>query len=254
MACETHSTGKLLPAWLGATALALSLATAAVAASGEASGSRLPPYPGASSQQFTGTLQANQVPLDAVVLSTPDDMEKVLTFYRKQVKNLKEKMVEKHLNSSLAYVGYYDEPAGLMRLATVMKLADSGTLIILSAMDPRPLLVQAAVPDYVPRPATARDTVTTGGNDGTGSYLTVSYLLEDVTPTRARQLVLQEAARLGWKVEQRGISPREGLLTLSRGQRVCTVQFVKMDTNQRSPIRVSLVIFETKGKSKEKTP
>lgn len=249
-----HNTAKSLAAHLGLLTVTMLLAATASAGGGTAAGTGLPPYPGATNKQFSGTLQANQVPLDALVLSTPDDMEKVLAFYRKQVKNIQEKLVEKRLNPSLAYVGYYDEPAGLMRLATVMKLADSGTLVILSAMDPRPLFGPVSVPNYVPMPAGARQAVTSGGEESNSRFLTVSYLLDSLTPLQARQLVVQDAERRGWRVEQQGLKRSEGMLTLSRGQRVCTVQFVQMEADNGSALRVSLVIFETKGKNKEKTP
>ncbi len=206
----------------------------------------LPVYPKAVSRPFAGRLEANQIPIDAVVLETSDSLEQVLDFYRRDLSPKVKHVVEHHFDPALAYIGFYDEQAESMRLATLIRMPQGVTWVILSGMDPRMLARPMDVPPGLPAVEGAGGVVITSSNERGGRSSTVSFTVEGKPPERVRAELEESARSLGWQREKGRATGEQEILAFEREGKHCVVQFLIMDTSPDRPVtRVSLVVFES---------
>jgi len=227
-------------------ALGVCLGPCRVVAGGNVQG--LPVYPAATSSPFQGTLSANNTPMDATVLNTKDNIETVLAFYGKTIRDRGLKPVQHAFSDSVAYVGYYDEKADTMRMVTVVANPLGGSMIVLSAMNPLPALLPIEIPEDLPSLPGATDVVKTGGQEASARQLTITYKLPGATPEKARPALVKAAVKLGWKVNPDDDSYGTQSVVMKRGSEVCVLQVQPIEDpeGEKDSTFVSMVVFETK--------
>lgn len=205
------------------TCLVLLGATAAAEDVPDSAG--LPAYPNVNAHSFEGSMHTNDVPMDAMVVMTGDPIKEVLEYYRLALENRGQPVVRHMFSPQSGYVGFYDVDSGTMRMATVVSRPDGGSMIVLSSMDPMPLLEKPAViPPDLPVVPGAVDIVTSDVEEGSSRQRTVSFILPATTPSSARNLLLHAAKKQNWKVApaQKPYSKQD--LILRRKSEMCIVR------------------------------
>lgn len=186
--------------WFYIACLILPGATAAAQDAPDQSAS-LPAYPNTNAVSFEGSMHTNDVPMDAVVVMTGDPIKQVLEYYRLALENRGQPVVRHMFSPQSGYVGYYDVDSGTMRMATVVSRPDGGSMIVLSSMDPMPLLEKPAViPPDLPVVPGAVDIVTSDVEEGSSRQRTVSFILPSTTPSSARNLLMHAVKKTDWTV------------------------------------------------------
>lgn len=225
--------------------LVFAIALPAKAQEGQDTG--LPPYPTASSVPFEGSMQTNNVPLDAVVVMTSDPVKRVMEYYRAALVQRGIEPVEHMFSPHSGYVGFFDETSGTMRMATATTRPGGGTMLVLSSMDPRPLVTRSAkIPDDVPSLPGAENIVTTLAPLGQGKQRTVSFTLSKADPNKARSRLIQSSASLGWRVAPAEEPFGKQDLILKRGSEMCVIRLSTMPT-EGSPepvLSVTMVVID----------
>jgi hypothetical protein len=208
----------------------------------------LPVYPAATSSPFQGDLSANDTPMNATVLNTKDNIETVLAFYGKAIRDRGLKPVQHAFSASVAYVGYYDDKANTMRMATVVADPSGGSMIVLSSMNPLPALLPVTVPEDLPFLPGATNVVKTGGQEASAKQRTITYRLPGATPDKARPALVKAAVKQGWKVDPDDNSYGVQSIVMKRGSEICVVQVQPSDNPEEEEVStfVSMVVFETK--------
>ena len=234
------------PAGSVATRLAVCLLASFIAQrahSGQVSApDKLPVYPGAKRVHVPEQLSANRVPIGARIFSTRDDIDSVLAFYRNHMNATGRKLAEKRFNPGFGYVGYYDEASGNMITVTAIEAARGMTLIVLSAMNPLPLLGRPGLPEFIPVPPEADGLTITGGAGPDDYPIAVSYDLPGLRPDGCRSKLMELAGRHGWK-QTETIGSRAGtLLQFERGTLSATVQLQAGGSAEKPACKVSLVV------------
>jgi hypothetical protein len=163
-------------------------------------GSSLPAYPNTGEISFKGSMNTNDVPMDALVVMTGDPIKQVLEYYRQALQSRGQPIVQHMFSPQSGYVGFYDVDSGTMRMATVVSRPDGGSMIVLSSMDPMPLVEKPTViPPDLPVVPGAIDIVTSDVEEGSARHRTVSFTLPSTTPSSARNLLLHAAKKQNWK-------------------------------------------------------
>jgi hypothetical protein len=184
----------------------------------------LPSYPQARDSRFTGVIETNQVPLDALVVTTKDGIDTVMDFYRKELKKMDVTWAEHWFSPQSGYIGFYDRTSGTMRLVTTMAMPSGGTMLVFSSMDPRPLLEKpATVPEDLPSLPGAEEIVTTETSEGGERQRSVRYVLPDSSPDVARKQLVDTAGKLGWKSYKGKQKVADNMLLFLRGRDRCIV-------------------------------
>jgi len=184
----------------------------------------LPPYPRSSPVQMGARLQANDVPLEAAVFSTPDPLATVFAFYRKQIRARKKQLVEHWFDPRSGYIGFFEPTSSTMRLVNAMALEGS-TLLVFSAMNPEPLLTAAPkIPAGLPTVPGARDVVTTQAIEKRGQDRTITFRVPGSPPAQVLKQLLESAAQLGWKPGDGEFPATSALRVLRRGDEVCVLR------------------------------
>ncbi len=223
------------------------LAVALPAAAQEGNAAGLPPYPTASSVPFDGSMHTNDVPLDAVVVMTSDPIKQVMEYYRAALVQRGIEPMEHMFSPQSGYVGFFDESSGTMRLATVTARPGGGSMLILSSMDPRPLMTRPAeIPADLPSLPGADNVVTTQAPLGPGKQRTVSFTLSETAPAEARSRLIQAAATRGWSVAPTEKPFGDQDLILKRGKEMCVIRISTMSAegDPHPTLSVTMVVID----------
>jgi len=203
----------------------------------------LPAYPEARDSRFRGTLTTNQVPLDAAVLTTQDDMDTVMSFYRKTLRASKVEWVENYLGPETGYIGFYDPNSGTMRLVTAVAMPSGGTMLVYSSMDPRPLLQnQATVPDDLPSLPEASDVVVTETAESGERQRSVGYRISGLSRAVIEKRLIEEAAKLGWRPVKEELEGAENMLLFIKERNRCIISIREKTTEEESFFQVTMVV------------
>jgi hypothetical protein len=190
----------------------------------------IPAYPHSSGTQFAGSMETNQVPLDAAVLTTEDDIQDVMAYYRTEFERLNVNTVEHWFGPDAGYIGFLDKKTQTMRLVNINALPSGGSMLVYSSMDPRPLLeTSAEVPKDLPSHSAAKDVVTTKSVEGRERQRTVGYSVSDMTADDLGKFITKEADRLGWKKAPGDLQISNTTLVFLRGRDRCIIQVEPMD-------------------------
>lgn len=210
----------------------------------------LPAYPGAASIPMDGSLSTNNVPLNAVILNTPDNIQTVIGYYKQTLESHRIQVVQHMFGTGSGYVGYFDQASGTMRLATAVSRPGGGTMVVLSSMDPRPLVAKSAeVPSDLPSLQGAVEIATTESRQGSVRNRTVHFEVPGVAPGAARNRLLETARGLGWSV-----GPNDGIfgdqtLVLHRGKETCYVRIQPSKPTQKKRQYTSVTILAVEDES-----
>lgn len=185
----------------------------------------MPAYPAVNAVPFEGSMHTNEVPMDAMVVMTGDPIKQVLEYYRLALKDRGVHLVQHMFSPDSGYVGFYDVDSGTMRMATVVSRPDGGSMIVLSSMDPMPLLEQpAGIPPDLPEVPGAVEVVTSDVAEGSSRQRTVRFTLPGTTPSSARNLLLHAAKKKNWTPAPAEKPFSKEDLFLRRGGEMCIIQ------------------------------
>jgi len=234
---------NILPTWL---LLVCWAGVSAPAAAEEGLLYSLPVYPAAKAAPFQGGLSANNVPLEATLLETDDDVDTVLDFYRQALEKQGRKLVQHKYNPQSGYVGTFDEKTSTMRMATVFAAPNGGAMIVLSSMDPRPLIRPGKIAADLPSLPEATEIVTTGQNASATKQQTVSYQLPDISPAQARKRLRQVGLSLGWQIDVKNQTFGAKALVLQQGNRTCIINVLAGQPEGKGPrhTAVSMIVLQ----------
>jgi hypothetical protein len=182
-------------------------------------------YPNAKGIHLGGSLKANNVPLDARLFTTGDDIAAVMAFYRQEIGKRGLKTVEHRFGQGAGYVAFYDKDSGTMRVATVYPAGEKTTLIVLSSMDPRPMLGQRMqIPADVPSIPEAINVTVMETSEGSSRSRSISFEIPSGTPGEARQKLKASGEALGWKPAKEQEPFGKDALVLQRGPETCVIR------------------------------
>jgi hypothetical protein len=225
--------------------IALVILSAGPAAADEILG--LPEYPGAESSPYQGSMLTNDVPLDAVVVMTNDEIHRVMEHYRRALEQRGVKVVEHMFGPGSGYIGYFDIDSGTMRLATSVTRPGGGTMIIFSSMDPLPLIQKTAqIPSDLPSLPDATNVVSTESQEASGRHRTVHFQIPGGKIQDTRTRLAEAAGSQGWKVSTKK-KPLGGLgLELARGTERCLIDIIVMPPDDRGKVwtSITMVLFD----------
>jgi hypothetical protein len=207
----------------------------------------LPAYPNVNALSFEGSMRTNDVPMDAVVVMTGDPIKEVLEYYRLALENRGQPVVRHMFSPQSGYVGFYDVDSGTMRMATVVSRPDGGSMIVLSSMDPMPLLEKPAViPPDLPVVPGAVDIVTSDVEEDSSRQRTVSFILPGTTPSGARNLLLYAAKKQNWTVAPARKPYGRNDLILKRKGEMCIVKMHALPAgkDEQPSTAVTFVVVE----------
>lgn len=204
----------------------------------------LPAYPKAAPVPMGGSLSANNVPLDAVIFNSPDNIQTVMDYYKQSLTANQVPVVEHKFGAGSGYVGYFDPVSGTMRLATIVTRPGGGTMIVLSSMDPRPLVERPAkVPSDLPSLPGAVEIATTESRQGSARNRTVHFTVPGVNPGTARSRLLETSSDIGWKVGPSDGMFGEQTLVLRRGKETCYVRIQPALSSHKTRNGTSITIL-----------
>lgn len=205
----------------------------------------LPPYPGAKSVYLDGNLSTGGVPLDAEVFQTKHSIDRVLEYYRQFLGDKDVHKTEHRFGPLAGYIGFFDIHTGKMRLANVMGTGQ-GTMIILSAMDPAPLVMnQMNVPEDLPTLPGAHQVVHTKSEQNGAKSRTVSFRVLG-KPEEVQGALHNAAQDKGFRRAPKQYEIESSALTLKRGRETCIIRTMQALGNQtdRPLTGVTMVVFE----------
>lgn len=235
---------------IAAASLFLMMAATAAGAGEQPAFLGLPAYPATESVKYEGHMTTNDVPLDAVVATTGDDIEKVMQFYSDYILAHAPNGVQRRTGPGAGYIGYFDPATRSMRLVTVLSLPNGKTMLVYSNMNPKPLLEQPGrIPDDLPAPEGATGVIATEEREGRGRHRSVSFSLAQV-PDAAREAVIAAGRERGWTpAPAQRLHPEQTMLV--RGGARCMVK-VSAETADaaeepgadRTSSRITMLIIE----------
>lgn len=207
----------------------------------------LPGYPGAESAPCQGSMLTNDVPLDAVVVMTGDEIHRVMEHYRRALEQRGVKIVDHMFGPGSGYVGYFDIDSGTMRLATSVSRPGGGTMIIFSSMNPLPLIEKAAlIPSDLPSLPGAVNVVTTESKETSVRHRTVHFEIPGGNLQDTRTRLAEAARKKGWTVSLMK-KPLEGLgLELGRGTERCLIKVIAKPPDDQGMVwtSITMVLFD----------
>ena len=204
----------------------------------------LPGYPQSQRIRINGQLSTNNVPIEANTFNTTDDLRTVMAYYQKALKKRGLKVVVHNFGLSKGYVGYFDANSGTMRLATVMSDPVShGCMIILSSMDPRPLLdTKLSLPEGLPTVPGAHNLVFNTSTEQGSSSQVVTYRAAGTIAT-VRTALLRSANEIGWQPSKSGKHVTGGI-NLQRSRSTCMIRLTEDNANpQQAAVLVNMVVM-----------
>lgn len=220
----------------------LSVLIAATASAEDVFG--LPAYPSMHVVPFEGSMRTNDVPLDAAVVMTGDPIKRVMEYYRLALEQRGLKTVQHMFSPESGYVGFFDLDSGTMRMATVVSRPDGGTMIVLSSMDPTPLLEKpAAIPPDLPSVPGAVDVVTSDMEEGSSRQRTVRFTLPGTSPADARAMLLQAAKKQNWTAVGAAKPFDQKDLILKRKDDMCIVKIHPLPAEEGGKPSVSVTMI-----------
>lgn len=214
----------------------------------------LPPYPNARRVRLDGDLKMGQVPIDAMVFFTDDDVDTVIDYYRSNLEGRKLRVTEHHFSPYSAYVGFYHSPTQTMRLATVQGKAGGGCMIVLSAMNPVPLMGRAMqIPEDLPALPSAVDVVTSSTEQGSKVHRTV-YFEAWGRPDEVLAELAERGAEKGWQPAPKKRRLTDQGLTLVQGGKTCIIRALPAESSEANnpSSAVTMVVIEEKRKQGRK--
>jgi hypothetical protein len=160
---------------------------------------KLPAYPGSIPASMIANMLTNDVPLDAEIYMSSDDIQSILEYYREFLSRHDIEIVEHMFNSQSGYIGFHNSQLNKMQLVTLFTVPPKMTMFIISSMDPRSLISnQVQIPKDLPSVPGAVDIVTTESNESNSSGRTISYFLPSKSIVETKKQLHQSARELGW--------------------------------------------------------
>lgn len=210
--------------------------------------------PGARHVPMDGQLSTGGVPLDALVFFTEQTVGDVMEFYSKDIKARGLRLAEHRFSPSSGYVGFYHSQTQTMRLATVQAKPGGGSMIILSAMNPAPLVgKQMQVPEDLPSLPNAVNVVTTSAEQGGTSNQTV-YFEALGAPEQVLKRIEQSGHSKGWNPARTDQKASQDGLTLKRDGRTCIIRatLASNSTDANPSSAITMVVIEDAGRQARK--
>ncbi len=216
----------------------------------------LPVLPGSRHVPMDGKLSTGDVPQQTLVFFTRMGVDEVLRFYRKKLESRKLRVVQHKFGPQSGYVGFYHLKTQTMRLATVQAKAGGGSMIVLSAMNPVPLLGKSmTIPEDLPDLPGAASVVTTTSEQAGASHRTVYFEALGAPAEVLAKLALRGDA-MGWKQatrEKRISRDTQNGLTLQRSGEICIVRATPAtnSTDANPSSSVTMVVIEDNKKARQ---
>lgn len=211
-------------------------------------------YPQSRSVPIDGELSTGGVPLDAQVFMTSDSVEQVLSYYRQDLKKRKLIIAEHHFGPHSGYVGYYHTKSRTMRLATVQTRPGGGSMIVLSAMNPLPLVGKPMeIPEGLPDLPSAINVVTTEQEQAGATHQTVFFEAWG-TPGAVLAKLERRARDKGWQPAPKPQRLTDEGLTLTRENKTCIIRTSpsSKSTENNPSTAVTMLVIEEDAKRTNK--
>ena len=184
----------------------------------------LPLMPGARHVPMDGKLSTGEVPLDAQIFFTELDVAAVMDFYRADLTERGLRVSEHKFSPFSGYVGFYHTATQTMRLATIQARPAGGSMIVLSAMNPAPLLGRRMqIPEDLPNLPGAINVATTQSEQAGASNRTV-YFEAWGRPEEVTALLAASAGDKGWRQAPEDKRASKEGLTLQRDSETCIIR------------------------------
>ena len=204
----------------------------------------LPGYPQSQRILVDGQLSTNNVPLEANTFNTTDDLRTVMAYYQKALKKRGLKVVAHNFGLSKGYVGYFDANSGTMRLATVMSdPVNHGCMIVLSSMDPRPLLdTNLSLPEGLPSVPGAHNLVFNTSTEQRTTSQVATYRAHG-TMAAVRTALLRSASEIGLQ-PSKDAQHVTGGISLQKGRSTCIIRLTEDSSNpQQAAVLVNMIVM-----------
>lgn len=208
-------------------------------------------YPQSRFVPVDGELSTGGVPLEAQVFMTDDSVDEVLGFYRQDLEKRKLIIAEHRFGPHSGYVGYYHTKSRTMRLATVQtRPGGGGSMIVLSAMNPLPLVGKAMeIPEELPDLPSAINVVTTEQEQAGAIHQTVFFEAWG-TPEAVLAKLEQRAHDKGWQPAPKPQRLTDDGLTLTRENKTCIIRTTPASnsTKNNPSTAVTMLVIEEDAK------
>ncbi len=215
----------------------------------------LPVFPGSRHIPMDGSLSTGGVPQEALVFFTDMSVDEVLRFYGQDLESRKLRVTRHRFGPHSGYVGFYHPLTQTMRMATVQAKAGGGCMIVLSSMNPAPLLGNngMTIPEGLPDLPGAASVVTTTSEQAGATHRTV-YFEARGTPAEVITMLEQRGDAMGWKpAHGQKRTPHDGL-TLQRGRETCMIRALPASnsTDADPSSSVTMVVIEDNKKKRKR--
>ncbi len=203
-------------------------------------------YPQSRFVPIDGELSTGGVPLEAQVFMTDKSVDEVLGFYRQDLEKRKLVIAEHRFGPHSGYVGYYHTKSRTMRLATVQTRPGGGSMIVLSAMNPLPLVGKPMeIPEELPDLPSAINVVTTEQEQAGATHKTVFFEAWG-TPEAVLAKLEQRAHDKGWKPAPKPQRLTDEGLTLTRDNKTCIIRTTpaSKSTKENPSTAVTMLMIE----------
>jgi len=204
-------------------------------------------FPDSRFVPIDGELSTGGIPLEAQVFMTDRSVDEVLSFYRKDLEARKLTVAEHRFGPHSGYVGYYHTKSRTMRLATVQtRPGGDGSMIVLSAMNPLPLLGKSMeIPEELPDLPSAINVVTTEQQQAGATHRTV-YFEAWGTPADVLAKLDERARDKGWRPASKGQRLTDDGLTMTHENKTCIIRATAAakSTQANPSSAVTMVVIE----------
>ena len=216
----------------------------------------LPVYPGARVVPMDGHLSTGGVAQQVMVFFSTATIDQIMEFYKTELKKRKLRITEHRFSPYSGYVGFYHTKSRTMRMATIQAQGDGTCMIVLSSMNPLPLLGKnMEIPKDLPDLPSAINVVTTSAQQSGNKSRTV-YFEAWGTPEQVLEELNNRALKKGWKKasKQRRISDQG--LTLQRGEELCIIRATPAsNSSESSPSSsITMVVVDNNLAKERKKP
>ncbi len=216
----------------------------------------LPVFPGSRNVPMDGQLSTGGVAQQVLLFFAKASVDEVMDFYRTELKKRKLRITEHRFSPYSGYVGFYHTNTRTMRMATIQAQADGSCMIILSSMNPLPLVGKnMEIPKDLPSLPSAVNVVTTSSEQGGNKNRTV-YFEAWGTPEQVLKELDERATKKGWKKASKERRISDQGLTLQKDKQLCIIRAsASSNSSEESPSSsVTMVVVENKPAKERKKP